>query len=89
VRSTRFISFIERPLPAFAPPPPPPAAAATPTLPAPPAAAGYADLVEHPPPSVTYSLTEYIAFLFYPPLYLAGRAFQSFPFQFNSSTFEA
>jgi hypothetical protein len=38
---------------------------------------------------VTYSLTEYIAFLFYPPLYLAGRAFQSFPFQFNSSTFEA
>jgi len=33
---------------------------------------GYFHLVEHPAADVTYSLLEYVAFLFYPPLYLAG-----------------
>jgi D-alanyl-lipoteichoic acid acyltransferase DltB (MBOAT superfamily) len=33
---------------------------------------GYFHLVEHPSADVSYSLLEYVAFLFYPPLYIAG-----------------
>ena len=32
----------------------------------------YAQLVEDPSPAVRYSVTEYVAYLFYPPLYIAG-----------------
>ena len=36
------------------------------------AAGGYFHLVEHPSPDVDYSFLEFVAFIFYPPLYLAG-----------------